>query len=130
MINKKTSLFVLVIVILAVILYIYLTSDNSVVPKDNNNNTTQTLMQNDFRLESKYIAENSWEYTITGDLPNPCYKASVDATVAESYPEQVTITVTTTAPRSDEMCAQVIQEFSYEGTFNASDKAVIDFEVR
>ena len=82
------------------------------------------------RLESKYISNNNWEYTVTGDLPNPCYKATVDATVAESYPEQVTVTVTTTAPSGDEMCAQVIQEFSYEGTFSASDKAVIDFEVK
>ncbi len=136
MINKKACLFVLVLILLGLIICIYLTQGSCVVPKDedidkdSDSNTTQTYMENNFRLESKYISDNNWEYTVTGDLPNPCYKASVDATVAESYPEQVTVTVTTTAPAGDEMCTQVIQEFSYEGTFNASDKAVIDFEVK
>ncbi|OGC44066.1 hypothetical protein A3J98_01740 [candidate division WS6 bacterium RIFOXYC1_FULL_33_10] len=134
MINKKICLFILILLLLSVLLCIYLTSGSCVVPKDDDidkdSNTTQTYMENNFRLESKYISNNNWEYTVTGDLPNPCYKATVDTTVAESYPEQVTVTVTTTAPSGDEMCAQVIQEFSYEGTFSASDKAVIDFEVK
>ena len=86
-------------------------------------------MENNFKLESKYISENSWEYTVTGELPNPCYNASVDAIVAESYPEQVTVTVTIEEPDPEVMCAQVIQEFSYEGTFSASEKADIKLVV-
>ena len=86
-------------------------------------------MENNFKLESKYISTNSWEYTVTGELPNPCYNASVDAIVAESYPEQVTVTVTIEEPDPEVMCAQVIQEFSYEGTFSASEKADIKLVV-
>ncbi len=134
MINRKACLFLLTLVLLGVILCIYLTQGSCFVLKEDGINTdtqtTQTTSQGDFKLESKYISENNWEYTVTGNLPNPCYKARVYTTVAESYPEQVTITVTTTVPRADEMCTQVIQEFSYEGTFLASDKAVVNFEVK
>ena len=127
---KRPLICIIVIVLLLLLICIYLTKGTCIVPQEVQNSDIQedykvVLTESNFKLESEYISENSWEYTVTGELPNPCYNASVDAMVAESYPEQVTITVTVEQPDPEVMCAQVIQEFTYEGTFSASEKATI-----
>jgi len=131
--KKRPLMCILLIFFLFLIICIYLSKGECIVPDEDFNIDTSddkmVVMENNFKLESKYISENSWEYTVTGELPNPCYNASVDAIVAESYPEQVTVTVTIEEPDPEVMCAQVIQEFSYEGTFSASEKADIKLVV-
>lgn len=55
--------------------------------------------------------------------PSPCYEISGDAAVAESYPEQVRVTlemVTTSG-----VCSQVVTEKKFKVSFHASDKAVV-----
>ena len=129
MIKNRSLICILVIGLFIFVVCIYLTKGTCIVPEEDINTDTSddkiVVMENNFKLESEYISENSWEYLVTGELPNPCYNATVDAIVAESYPEQVTVTVTIEEPDPEVMCAQVIQEFSYEGTFFASDKADI-----
>lgn len=98
------------------------TNNNDIQDKDTTNNT--------FILKKEYISENSWEYKVIGQLPNPCYSANVDVLVAESYPEQVTINVTVIEPNSDQMCAQVITDFEYEGTIPASEQATFTLNVK
>ena len=81
-------------------------------------------------LEKEYKADNVWEYEVTGQFPNPCYTASVEEIVRESYPEQVTIIVTVSKPSDDMVCAQVISEYEHEDSFSASEKAVVKLEVQ
>lgn len=133
MIKKRSLLFIAVMSLLFFVMCIYLSEGSCFVSNgDDNSDTTDNrkiLTEGNFKLQSEYISENSWEYIVTGELPNPCYNASVDTMVAESYPEQVTVTVTIEEPDPELICAQVIQEFSYEGTFSASEKADVEFVV-
>ncbi len=103
--------------------------DSNLINDDNKMDNTPIIQEDGFSLESRYIGDNIWEYTVTGQLPNPCYLAKVDVMVAESYPEQVTVNVNITEPKPDIMCAQVIQDFEYSNTFTASEKAVISLTV-
>lgn len=104
--------------------------DNNSKLINNDDMDNQPVTNEDgFSLQKKYMGDNNWEYTVVGQLPNPCYSATVDATVAESYPEQVTISVNISEPNPDVMCAQVIQDFEYTGTFNASENASITLKV-
>ncbi len=134
--TKKILLAILffLFLILGLLIYFYITkgsdmlnntqkdTNNLDIPNDNTSNDT-------FKLEKKYVSENSWTYKVTGQLPNPCYSATVDALVAESYPEQVTILLKIIEPNKDMMCAQVIQDFVYEGTFSASELATVTLRV-
>lgn len=83
----------------------------------------------DFSLKYEYKGESRWEYTVVGQLPNPCFKVTTESLVAESYPEQVSIVVKVKDPDPDEMCIQVIQEYEYMGEFNASELAKISLKV-
>jgi hypothetical protein len=82
-----------------------------------------------FNLESTYQGDNKWSYTVTAQLPNPCHGATIESRVAESYPEQVTILVTPTFPKPDQYCIEMIEDFSYTGTFTASEGAQISLKV-
>ncbi len=80
-------------------------------------------------LEKEYKSDNLWEYKVTGQFPNPCYTASVEEMVRESYPEQVTILVNVSQPSSEMVCAQVISDYEYEDSFTASEQAEVKLEV-
>ena len=80
-------------------------------------------------LEKEYKADNVWEYEVTGQFPNPCYTASVEEIVRESFPEQVTIVITVSKPSEEMVCAQVISEYEHEDSFSASEQAVVKLEV-
>ena len=93
-------------------------------------NDSRTITGQDITLTYQYAGINVWEYTVTGQLPNPCQTAKVDALVAESYPEQVTIMVNIKENKSsDTVCAQVIQELNISGEFNDSGKATVKLQV-
>lgn len=86
--------------------------------------------KDNFEFEYAYNGDSKWSYSIVGMLPNPCYEAKVEGLVKESYPEQVSIILTITQPSSDTMCSEVIQDYSYDGEFSASEKAIVEFEVK
>jgi len=83
----------------------------------------------DLSLEYDYKEDNTWEYIVTGTLPNPCYEITTEVMVAESYPEQVTVKAIVTPPAEDEMCVQVIENVNETGEFQASAEALVTFEI-
>ena len=91
----------------------------------NSQNSSQTVTKKNgiFTLKAQYVSNSTWLYTVSADLPTPCNEAKVDAIVSESYPDQVNVRVVTS--KSSDICAQVIKSFSFDGTFNASEKANI-----
>ena len=99
--------------------------DCCLINNDEKNN--KVINSDGFKIETNYLGDNKWEYKITGQLPNPCYSTDVTSLVAESYPEQVTITLVMTEPSSDAFCIEVIKDFEYEGSFSASKDATISF---
>ena len=73
----------------------------------------------DFTYEDgKYL------YTGTVQKPAPCDSVEVDAVIRESFPEQVTLQITTQA--SDQICIQVISEEEIEGEIQVSEQAMIE----
>ncbi len=90
---------------------------------------TGNLQQDDFTLTYSYLGDSKWEYTVEGTLPTPCYNVTTDAIVMESYPEQVKVTVKVEQNSTEDMCIMVIQEYTYSGTFSASEIANISLVV-
>jgi len=89
----------------------------------------KTIVEDNITLTYQYASVNVWKYTVTGQLPTPCQSAKVDALVAESYPEQVTVMVNIEDSGKGTVCAQVIQELNIKGEFNASSKAIVKLQV-
>ena len=93
-------------------------------------NDWETITGENVTLTYQYAGVNVWEYNVKGQLPNPCHSAEVDALVAESYPEQVTVMVNIKENKStDTVCIQVIQELDISGEFSASSKAKVTLQV-
>lgn len=125
------SLAVLVLAIAFIGIFFY-TKDDKDSTNDNDDTTeepSQSDLSENLELSSEYLGDNNWTYTITGYLPNPCYSYEVQALVAESFPEQVSINMTITEPAADVVCAQVIQDVNEEGTFSASEGASVKLNV-
>jgi hypothetical protein len=122
-------LLIVVLVFGALALNIYLNLKNT-TPKEDipADNSTDTRFE-DISFDSFYKGDNLWEYKVTGTLPNPCYTINTEAIVMESYPEQVIVKSTVIKPEPDTMCAQVIQEVYQEGEFEASEEAIVTFEI-
>ncbi len=89
----------------------------------------KTITKDNFNLEYTYQGNNQWVYTVTGTLPTPCYSVATEALVMESYPEQVQIKIKIQEQPTEGVCSTVIQEYSYDGTFNASNRATISLVV-
>lgn len=87
------------------------------------------VQNNTFTLNYEYQGNNKWTYTVAGTLPTPCYDVTTDAVVMESYPEQVKVTVKTQEQSDGYVCATVIKDYSYTGTFNASKNAKITLDI-
>ncbi len=131
--TKKSLLMLAVVILILMVGFLYLNRDTILKKQtgdsDSSKDQNSSVVKDGFTLESEYTSANMWKYTITGQLPNPCYNAKVDVIVAESFPEQVTVSVKITEPEPDMVCTQVIQDYQYEGTFSASEKAEIDLVI-
>ena len=125
-------LLVVLIVIGGSIYYLYVRREETPLEQtpDETPVVEETRSYDNLNLEYDYLGDNIWRYTVTGTLPNPCYEISTEAIVAESFPEQVTIRSTVTPPDEDIVCIQVIQEVYEEGEFQASEEALVIFEIR
>jgi hypothetical protein len=86
-----------------------------------------TLTESGYKLNLRYTGSNSWEYSITGDLPTPCHKTNVETIIQESYPEKAIITLEITRPTG--MCIQVIDPITLTGSIQVSAEAEFDFVV-
>ncbi len=87
------------------------------------------IQKGNFSLTYSYKENNIWEYTVSGTLPTPCYSATTEALVMESYPEQVQIKVKTQAASDSTICITVVKDYAYTGTFSASSKATVSLVV-
>ena len=76
------------------------------------------------QIDAKHFFADG-EHTLVGSLvmPTPCEVVTADATVAESFPEQVTIAINVV--RTEDMCAQVLTEQRFQVSFSASEQASI-----
>lgn len=59
------------------------------------------------------------------DVPTPCHMLSHDVSIAESFPEQVSLNFSSSVEDPDQMCAQVISSQRFKITFEASEEASI-----
>jgi flagellar biosynthesis/type III secretory pathway M-ring protein FliF/YscJ len=89
----------------------------------------ESFPYDDFLLTHEYVGDNTWNYEVTGTLPNPCFKITFEPVITEGDPEQVAVEGKIQEPSADEVCAQVIQEVKESGTFNASEDAVIILDI-
>lgn len=65
------------------------------------------------------------EYSGSVQLPSPCHKLDIQTTVAESYPEQVYISLEIIDPDPGVLCATVIEEKEFSGKLSVSANASI-----
>lgn len=123
-------LLVVLIVLGGILYYMYTNQDeNENINEDNSVQEGESIDLEGFHLEYDYLGESKWRYQVTGTLPNPCYTIKTESIVMESYPEQVIVKSTVGKPSEDMICAQVIQEVYEEGEFEASQEAVVRFEI-
>lgn len=106
---------------------------NNDVPQDNDeadesNEESITLTNQGFTFEAEYI-DNNWNYEIAGSVPTPCHAVQDNIIIAESFPEQVSVTLEISPPEPDIICSQVIEDISLSGTFQASPEAKVQFKV-
>jgi len=124
-------LLFLLIVVGGILYQVFFVKDR--VADVDNSKTTESLKIEDskdgFDFVAEYTKENTWEYTVKGQLPSPCHKASVETLILESYPEQVSVVLKIAKPEEDTACVQVIEEFEEKGQFTASEKAKVSFSV-
>lgn len=127
---KKIFLILGVVFLLSSSLYLFFYFKNKPLDVDFNSPKTGEIEKDSFNLSYSYEGNSVWKYKVSGFLPNPCYDASVEEYVMESYPEQVNIVVSIIEPDKDVVCAQVIAQFEYEDEFSASEYAKISLSVR
>ena len=65
------------------------------------------------------------EYSGSVQLPSPCHKLDIQTTIAESYPEQVYISLKIIDPDPNMLCASVIEEKEFSGQLQVSANASI-----
>jgi len=123
--DKKLNIILGILLLLFTTIFVFLfffKNNRQDIPS---NTDRKEITVDNFTLTTTYKGDSKWEYTVVGQLPNPCYTVTTNAMVAESYPEQVSITVSVQPPDADTVCAQVIQEYEYSGEFQASEKATV-----
>ncbi|MCA9387306.1 hypothetical protein KC669_04700 [Candidatus Dojkabacteria bacterium] len=80
----------------------------------------------DFMLSASFSKDNTWDYTITGDLPNPCYEYEVKEIPNDN---NFTITLSIVNPSDNIICTQIIDPVRYSSSFLAPDDIEILFLV-
>lgn len=129
--NSFTGILSLIVVIglLVGAAYYFTTKqqDDSYDPIVQNPNGSD--FSDDIDAERSITARHQFQdgtHTLTGEieLPTPCHELSYTVAVRESFPEQVSIDFTSSAP-ADAVCAQVITPKPFEVVFEASEEALI-----
>lgn len=69
------------------------------------------------------FANGTHHYIGSVTLPTPCHELRAEATVAESFPEQIRIMLTTVPPAPETVCAQVLTRTSFDLGASASEGA-------
>jgi hypothetical protein len=130
-------LFLALLVIGGGVYYLYTERENEIVRNQEQQEIEATppteerasMPYDDFFLTYEYVGDNTWDYKVTGTLPNPCYTVTFESIVMESDPEQVRVQAMVQEPSPEEICTQVIQEVEEIGTFSAGENAEILLEL-
>ena len=120
--NKYFRIIIIIISILLVglTIFFYINSSTAV-----SIDTNETITEEDFQLTTTYKQNNTWEYTVKGELPDKCYTYTIEPVILESYPEQVQIRVNIKEVGKTE-CTPTLQcpyIIDVRGVFNASKEA-------
>ena len=96
--------------------------------KDNDDLDQRTLVKkiNNEKLSiSVVLDDGSLRYSGAVVVPTPCHEVKADAIVAESFPEQVQIRLTTRNPDPIKACAQVVTNKEFSGEAKVSSEAQV-----
>lgn len=114
---RKFSLLLL----LTALVFVGCTTTNDLPNGDSND--TGSFSKSDFTLETEYMGDNNWTYTISADMPTPCHSFEVQVAIAESFPEQVYFDIAVTEPGIAETCIQQIDPQSETGEVMVDEEA-------
>ena len=127
--NKNIAIAVVVVALIVVGMFgfaylkkIELTKDT---PTDTSDVADEALpYANITRIDAKHFFADG-THTIVGEvlMPTPCDLLNWDTRIAESYPEQVTVSFDVI--NHSEVCAQVVTPQRFKVSFTASEKASI-----
>ena len=119
---QKSIIAVIIILVLATAGYWWFTRDT--VPGDEGTIATSSIPLSEQEIVTVKHAYKSGKHVMVGSLmvPTPCDELSWDARVAESMPEQVSISFTIVKKEGTEVCAQVLtaKQFKVEAIASAS----------
>jgi hypothetical protein len=115
--------FLTVTVVLSVVLaFLYQTTKTPEQPTKNQD--SKTINTDQVKLSTRYEG-GVLKYSLTVELPSPCYILTHETRILESYPEQVHIELKVEDPPSGEVCAQVITQKNFSGEARVSEKAKV-----
>lgn len=100
------------------------TGSVSVIDKTKDTDTKTVVNSEKISLKTSF-KNGKLEYSGSVQLPSPCHKLDIQTTVAESYPEQVTINLEIIDPDPGMLCASVIEEKEFSGELDVSANASI-----
>lgn len=125
--NTKTIIILIVIALAILVAGWFLTRDGKLEKGEGSIVGEETDLDFDAPRETitaKHQFSNG-THIIAGEIgvPTPCHILEVDVTVAESFPEQVTVRFTMSTQA--EACVQVITPARFKVEFDASDSARI-----
>lgn len=119
-------LFGVIVIVLAGIFFFLEGSsskDMPVIPEDNMDSKDED--KNTFEKITLFRMSEGSTHTYKGTitLPTPCHTLQTMIVIAESYPEQVTLDLTSAS--NAPVCAQVVTEKEFTAQFNASPNHTI-----
>jgi len=124
--KKQKKLLNIVLVVIALLLGVYIftarpTAEDISMMEYSTNDGASFYTE---KLFIKNVYENEG-FRLSGEieLPDPCYKLSNEVLIAESFPEQVIVNLTTS--RDDTPCASVITSESFEIQYKADQKSTL-----
>lgn len=83
-----------------------------------------------FTLVAQFFKNGIWEYTVSGELPSPCYSAEFDVkATGDGTPVTYFVSVVILNPRPEQQCILKTEPFTGSGNFRGSVDAIIDFSV-
>ena len=100
------------------------TGSVSIVDKTKDTDTKTIVNSEKISLKTSF-KNGKLEYSGSVQLPSPCHKLDIQTSVAESYPEQVQISLEILDPDPEMLCATVVEEKEFSGELDVSANASI-----
>ncbi len=122
--TSRLKIIILVSIVFVVVALVYALHSKDKNTENQNLNSDITTLDSG-KIYALHNIEDKDSHTVVGNvvLPNPCSEITVEAVVAESMPEQVTILFSMS--EGSGFCAQVVIQKYFEVKFHASKGAKI-----